>query len=152
MNGTAAVASTIDIYESDVKIMHADVDPGPFAIQNIPAIGAQGNLSMVVTDVMGRQHVVDQSFIFSTQLLPAGTSAYTYEGGFLRNDFGTQSNDYGPWFVAATDSRGITQQLTWDGHAEILQARQTIGTGLDYGWRGVGVMSGGWAISNDHQQ
>jgi outer membrane usher protein len=150
MSGTAAAASSIDLYESDVRILHADVDPGPFAIQNIPAIGAQGDLSMVVTDVMGRQHVVDQSFIFSTQLLLPGTSAYTYEGGFLRNDFGTQSNDYGPWFAAATDSRGITQQLTWDGHAEILQARQTMGTGLDYGWRGVGVMSGGWAISNDH--
>jgi outer membrane usher protein len=149
INGTAAVASTIDIYESNVKIMHADVDSGPFAIQNIPAIGAQGDLSMVVTDVMGRQHVVDQSFIFSTQLLPQGTSAYTYEGGFLRNDFGTRSDDYGPWFFAATDSRGITQQLTWDGHAEILQARQTAGTGLDYGWHGVGVMSGGWAFSND---
>jgi outer membrane usher protein len=150
MNGTAAVASTIDIYESDVKIMHADVDPGPFAIQNIPAIGAQGDLSMVVTDVMGRQHVVDQNFVFSTQLLPPGTSAYNYEGGFLRNDYGIQSNDYGPWFFGATDSRGLTSQLTWDGHAEILLARQAVGTGLDYGWPSVGVLSAGWAISNDH--
>jgi outer membrane usher protein len=147
--GTAVQPSTVDIYINDMRTMHDSVDPGPFTVPNIPVIGIQGDISMVVTDAMGKQQVVSRSFIASTKILPEGVNEYTYEAGTLRRNFGLTSWQYDSFLAEATQSRGMTPTLTLDGRAEIIATGQTVAAGVDYALSGFGVLTGGAGISHD---
>jgi len=147
--GTAVQPSTVDIYVNDMRTMHQSVDPGPFTVPNIPVIGTQGDISMVVTDELGKQQVVTRSFIASTKILPVGVNEYTYEMGTLRRNFGRASWQYDSFMAEATQSRGITPALTFDARAEILTTDQTVAAGADYALSRVGVITGGAGVSHD---
>jgi outer membrane usher protein len=147
--GTAVQPSTVDIYVNDMRTMHEGVDPGPFTVPNIPVIGTQGDISMVVTDELGKQQVVTRSFIASTKILPVGVNEYTYEMGTLRRDFGVASWKYDSFMAEATQSRGVTPTLTFDGRAEIQTTDQTLAAGADYALSRVGVITGGAGVSHD---
>jgi outer membrane usher protein len=147
--GTAVVPSTVDIYVNDMRTIHETVDPGPFTVPDIPVIGTAGDIRMVVTDEMGKQQVVSRSFIASTKILPEGVSEYTFEAGTLRRNFGMESWQYDSFMAEATESRGITHSLTFDGRAEIIPTDQTVAAGVDYAVSGLGVVSGGVGISHD---
>jgi outer membrane usher protein len=147
--GTAVQPSTVDIYVNDMRTMHENVDPGPFTVPNIPVIGTQGDISMVVTDALGKQQVVSRSFIASSKILPEGVNEYTYEAGTLRRNFGLTSWQYDSFMAEATQSRGISPTLTLDARAEILTTGQTMAAGVDYALAGFGVLTGGAGFSHD---
>jgi outer membrane usher protein len=146
--GSAAEPSTVDIYVNGLRTYRQQIDAGPFAIQNVPVMTGEGQLQMVVTDVMGRQQVITQSYINAQQLLRSGVNEYTYEAGSLRSNFGTASADYGAGFFAGSERHGFSNRLTVDGRLEASWQQQTLGLGLDYGWRSLGVLSGGFAASH----
>ena len=72
--GEVTVPSTVDLYVNSVKVSQQQVDPGPFAIQNIPVMTGQGNVQMVVTDLLGHQQVVTTSFNRAPTLLRKGVN------------------------------------------------------------------------------
>jgi outer membrane usher protein len=147
--GTAVQPSTVDIYVNDMRTMHANVDPGPFTVPNIPVIGIQGDISMVVTDELGKQQVISRPFIASSKILPQGVNEYTYEAGTLRRNFGVDSWQYDSFMAEATQSRGMTPALTLDARTEILTTSQTAAAGVDYAFSGVGVLTAGAGLSHD---
>src|SRR5262249_51999059 len=106
-----------------------------------------GQLRMVVTDILGRQQVITESYIRSSHLLRKGVNDFTYESGLLRLNYGTVSNDYRSFFAAATQRRGITETLTVEGRLEIQPRSATAGVGAIYALRGVGILAGGIARS-----
>jgi outer membrane usher protein len=148
LSGLASEPSTVDVYVNNVRAAHSNIDPGPFAIHNVPVISGQGNVQMVVTDILGRQQVISQPYIYSQQLLRMGINEYTVEGGSLRHDIGTKSLGYGQAFLAGTLRRGISNSLTLDFRGEALARNQTIGIGADLPLLPVGLVSGGVAISH----
>jgi outer membrane usher protein len=152
ISGMASQPSTVDVYIDGVKRMSQPVAPGPFAIQNIPVITGQGQISMVVTDILGRQQVITESYIRASTLLRAGVSDFTYQAGAIRLNYGTRSNDYGSAFAAGTHRLGITDYLTLEGRAEVQPYVETVGLGAVYAVHGVGIVSGGGAASMDHDR
>jgi outer membrane usher protein len=72
ISGQASQPSNVDVYIDGVKRMSQPVAPGPFAIQNVPVLSGQGQITMVVTDVLGRQEVITESYIRASNLLRAG--------------------------------------------------------------------------------
>jgi outer membrane usher protein len=151
LSGQVTQPSVVDTYINDVKTLSQPVDTGPFSIQNIPVVTGQGDITMVVTDVLGRSQTVTQSYLRSNQLLRKGLDAYTYEGGTLRYGYGTPKSGYTSAFLAATDSRGLTDSLTVDLRAEVQGTQQTAGIGLDYGLLPVGLIGGGTVLSHSEQ-
>jgi outer membrane usher protein len=148
LSGSAAEPSTVDIYVNGLRMYRQQVDAGPFAMQNIPVITGEGQVQMVVTDVLGRQQVITQSYMNTPQLLRRNVNEYTFEAGSLRRDFGTTSDDYGSGFFAGSERHGFSKTLTVDGRVEATAQQQTVGTGADYGWFPVGVISGEFAVSH----
>jgi outer membrane usher protein len=148
MVGTATQASTVDIFVNDMQTMHQSVDTGPFSVQNIPVIGDEGDLRMVVTDELGHQLVISRPFIAANTILPPGVNEYTYEAGVLRRNFGVISLDYDSFAVVGTQRRGVTPEFTLDARAEILDASQTFAAGADYAVASIGILSGGAALSH----
>jgi outer membrane usher protein len=152
LSGQVAQPSTLDIYVDNVRRLSQPVDPGPFAIRDIPVISGQGEIRMVVTDVMGRQQVISESYIRSNQLLRKSVTEFAYEAGSPRLQYGVKSNAYSSVFGAATYRRGITNKLTIEGRGEVQPDSETAGIGAVYGLRGLGLVSAGVAgsLSSGH--
>jgi len=147
--GQASQPSTVDVYVDNVKRLSQPVAAGPFAIQNVPVISGQGEIRMVVTDVLGRQQVISESYIRASNLLRAGVSDFTYEAGTLRLNYGIKSNAYRSFFADATYRRGITDTFTVESRAETQIGTETVGLGAIYALLNVGVLRGGLAASLD---
>ncbi|MCA8106504.1 MULTISPECIES: fimbria/pilus outer membrane usher protein [Burkholderia] len=129
VSGQAVLPSTVDVYVNNALTSTREVAPGPFAINNVPVVTGQGDVRVVVRDVMGREQVITQSFYASANLLKRGMQDFSYEIGKERRDFGLASNDYGRWFASATHRIGMTDRFTGEIHAEAEASRQNVGVG-----------------------
>jgi outer membrane usher protein len=150
LQGQVAQPSTADIFVNGIRTSQQKLDPGPFTINNIPVISGQGDVQMVVTDVLGRQQVITQSYISAQELLRPGVNAYTYEGGILRRNFGIVSSQYGSLFAEGQQRHGFTDRLTGDARAEVSGRQQTASVGTEYGITPFGIIGGGLALSHSN--
>ncbi|WP_082792857.1 fimbria/pilus outer membrane usher protein [Collimonas pratensis] len=150
-SGTAAAPSVVDIYVDNVLRLKQPVDTGPFTINNLPVYAGQGNVQMVVHDVLGRQQVYTQSYITSAQLLRQGSKDVSYEVGALRNNFGSKDSDYGQVFSSATVRYGISDSSTLETHGEVMRGRESLAIGGAFALKDIGMVSGGVAASNSER-
>jgi len=116
--GEALLPSTVDVFVNGQRVASKDVAPGPFTIDRVPAINGAGQMQVVVTDALGRQQVISQPYYNGPSLLRAGLNEFTLDAGAIREDYTTQSNDYGDLMMAGTFRRGITDRFTAEVHAE----------------------------------
>ena len=121
---------------------------GRSAIQDLPVINGQGDAQLVVRDILGREQVITQPFFTSSRLLKQGLQSYSYELGFVRRNFGIDSNNYGRLMAVGTHRLGFTQKITGEVHGELLGNQQSIGLGGVFLSPLVGVLSGSLAMSN----
>jgi outer membrane usher protein len=148
MSGEAALPSTVDLYVDNALRMSREVLSGPFSIQDLPVRTGQGDARLVVRDILGREQVITQPFYATPRLLQQGLQDYSYELGFVRRNFGTDSNNYGRGLVVGTHRLGITEQFTGEVHGELLGHQQTLGLGGVLLWPAAGVLSGSLALSH----
>jgi outer membrane usher protein len=130
MSGLSAAPSTVEIYVNDVLRQVSSIPPGPFALDNLPAMVGNGEARMVVRDILGRETVIVQSFFSASQLLAAGLDDWTVEAGAVRRDLGLVSDHYGPGFASGTWRRGISNTLTLEGRLEGARDNQLVGASI----------------------
>jgi outer membrane usher protein len=118
ISGGAAVPSTVDVLVNGVRQLSTHVDAGPFYVPQLPIVSGAGQVSVAVRDAAGHQTVRTSSFYLSSALLKPGLSSYSLEAGPLRNGFGLNDGNYGPFVMSATGRHGVTSHLTIEGHAE----------------------------------
>ncbi len=146
-NGQAALPSTVDVFVNNALVAQRPVPPGPFSITNIPTVNGSGNVQLVVRDLFGREQLISQPFYASVNLLKEGLNDYSFEAGFERQNFGVASSDYGPAIASATFSRGLTDQLTGQVHAELMPGLADGGVAANYLINEIGVASASAAVS-----
>jgi outer membrane usher protein len=146
--GQAVLPSTVDIYVNNALRLSRNIPAGPFGITNVPVVTGQGDVRLVVTDLLGRQQVITQPYYASQNLLREGLADYTYEIGFVRENFGLVSDDYGRFLGTATHRLGVTNYFTRELRAEVLSNQQTIGLSGVYLWPTFGVGNASLALSN----
>lgn len=127
MSGEAIMPSSVEIYANDRRQGQDQVDAGPFSLNNIPVMSGANDLRIIVRDVLGREHVVEQSFYASQHMLRTGLHDYTYEVGSIREDYSLRSNKYGRDFVAASHRFGFGNRFTGGGRFEVLKNQHTAG-------------------------
>jgi outer membrane usher protein len=149
LGGVAAEPSTVDFYVNNVLRLRRDVPSGPFTIQDLPIVTGQGDIRMVVRDMLGREQVVTQPFYASGGLLAPGLRDYSYELGFERENYGLVSNDYGRLVAAATERRGFSDRFTGELHVEATRDQQTLGFGSTVLLGNAGVLTASVAGSHD---
>jgi outer membrane usher protein len=148
VSGQAVLPSSVDVYVNNVLSSRKDIAPGPFSITNVPVVTGQGDVRVVVRDVLGREQVINQPFYVSASLLNAGLHDYSYELGAVRRNFGIDSNDYGQPFFSGTHRLGLTDRLTGELRAEIQAQHQTVGVGAAWLLPSLGILSGAVAASH----
>ena len=148
ISGEAALPSAVDLYVDNVLRMNRKVPSGPFSIQDLPVRTGQGESRLIVRDILGREQVIIQPFYTTPLLLKQGLQDYSYELGFVRKDFGIDSNNYGRPLAVGTHRLGITDQFTGEIHGELLDNQQALGFGGVLLKPSIGVLSGSVAASN----
>lgn len=149
ISGEATVPATVELYTNNMRRLQDRLPPGPFIFREIPAVTGMNDVRLVVEDVLGREQVISQSFYVSRSLLKRGLHDYTYEAGAVRRNFARRSNDYGRSFAAATHRMGLTDVLTGELRAELLEEHRTVG--ITAAWLPIpalGVVNGAAAYSS----
>lgn len=118
LSGNAAVPSTVDVLVNGVKVFTGETQPGPFVVPQLPVVTGASNLSLAVTDALGRQVVTTLPFYTGGGLLASGLQTFSLEAGLIRLDYATVSNDYTSPALSATWRRGIFDALTLEAHGE----------------------------------
>lgn len=137
--GEATIPSKVDVFVNSVLNQQQIVNNGPYIFNNIPVISGAGTVNVVTQDLLGRSKVASFSYYASPQLLKPNLVDFSYEAGFVRDNYGVNSNDYGRFLAAGTYQRGITNNLTLGGHAEVLFDQQTLGLSANYLLNNYGV-------------
>ena len=148
MSGEAALPSTVDLYVDNTLRMSREVPDGPFSIHDLPVTTGRGNARLVVRDILGREQVITQPYYTSPRLLRQGLKDYSYEFGFVRRNYGIESNNYGRPLVVGTHRLGFSEQFTGEVHGELLGNQQTLGMSGVLWWPVAGVLSGSLAMSH----
>ncbi len=131
--GDAAAASVVDFYVDGALRARERVDPGPFEIIDAPIVAGGGLARVVVTDVLGRQSVVETPFYASPNLLRPGLSDYAFAIGAERERYGAESTHYGRGFALASIRHGLTRWATLAGRAELSGAFAGAAGGVSLG-------------------
>lgn len=149
LTGTAAAASTLDLYINQVRTLSTSVPQGPYAIENPPIIFGGGQAQVVTRDALGRETVSTTPFYASPDLLAPGLTDYSAEIGFARRNYGAVSNDYdGDLAFSGSYRRGIASWLTLQGHGEATTSLVSLGGGGVFNMFDLGLVS--LAASGSH--
>lgn len=131
LRGETALPSTVDVFVNGSRRLSSQVPAGPFELQDLPVVTGQGDVRLVVRDLLGREQVIVQRYFGSQALLRPGLRSFSYELGAVRKDYGLQSNRYGPLYAGATERQGVSDRHTREWRAEWLDGRLAAGgTGL----------------------
>lgn len=141
LSGESALPSTVDLFINDALRGRETLPPGPFTLPNLPVVTGEGELRVVVRDLLGREQVLSERYYASPRLLRPGLADFAYQAGLLRNNFGLESNDYGRAFAAAAYRTGFTERLTGELSAELLRSQQTVGASGTLLWDRLGVLT-----------
>lgn len=146
--GEAVLSSTVDLYINDTLRLRRQVPEGPFSIQDLPVITGSGEARLVVRDILGRERIITQPYYASPRLLREGLQAHSYEIGFIRENYGLESADYGRFMTAATWRTGLSDRLTAELRGELLADQRTLGLAGAWLLPSVGLLSGAVAASD----
>lgn len=129
LRGETALPSTLDVYLDNTRLLRTEVPAGPFDLANLPVITGDGELRLVVSDLLGRQQVISQPYYSSQRLLKPGLRDFSLEIGAVREDYGLASNRYGRALLVATERLGVGPAFTRELRGELLAEQQTVGAG-----------------------
>lgn len=141
IGGTVAVPSTVDVLVNGSQLLSREVQPGPFAIPQLPVVTGAGTVSMTVTNALGRQVTTTLPFYASSELLASGLQTYSIELGAVRRNWGLISNDYGNLAGSASYRRGLSSAVTVEGHTEGTPGQLMAGGGMSVNFENLGVIN-----------
>ncbi len=145
--GSAAVPSAVELYVNNALRYQSNVDPGPFALTDLPTVTGAGEMRFVIRDPAGVERTVTTPYYVSSQLLRAGLTAYSVEAGVLRRHYGLRSAAYGEPMVSGNVRHGITDAVTGELHGEASARQQAWGAGAAWVWPRLGEFSLAGAVS-----
>ena len=150
-SGAIALPSTVSVYMDGALVRSDKVAPGNLNLQNLNYVGGPGlrNVDVVVRDPFGREQRISFPYFFSDQLLARGLHEYSYNAGFLRDNYGAASNDYGSFAVSAFHRYGFSDVLTAGFGGDATRDHFNLGPRASFNSVTAGIIAGGIAFSRD---
>jgi len=148
IGGQAALPSTVQLYVNGLLKETQQVPPGPFSIPAVPVVTGPGTATVVVQDMLGREQVITSSFYASSNLLKSGLDDYSFSAGKLRDNYGLDSNDYGPSAATGTFRHGFTDDFTGELRGETSGSLKDVSFGGTYATPYTGVFNAALAFSH----
>ena len=147
--GVSTAPSTVELFINNSLRQVTQVPPGPFRIDNVPALAGAGEARLVVRDILGRETVITQALIGNARMLEDGLSDWSVELGRPREGLGTANADYGSLFGSGYYKRGLSKSLTLEGQAELSRDVRRVGAGALYALPFASVGQAAFSVSQD---
>ena len=142
-----AFPSTVQVRVDGNLIAQRSVPPGPVDITNISGVTGGHNVSVTIRDPFGREQVLQQPFFFATDAgLAQGLHEYSYNAGFLRRQYGIESNDYGDLAASAFHRYAFTNELTLGLRGQATKSLYNIGPFGTYQLPRLGIVGAGVSV------
>lgn len=148
LSATAALPSQVEVKIDGNVVARQQVQPGPVDIVNITGYTGSRNVQVVVRDAFGREQVYQQPYYFTDFSLKEGLHDYSYNLGFLRENYGVESNDYGKPAFSGFHRYGFTDQLTLGLRGEAQEGMVNAGPISTVLLPGAGIIGAGASVSN----
>lgn len=116
-SGEAVLPSSIDIFTDNAKLFSKEIKPGPFEIKDIPIVSPEGNIRVVIKDVLGREKIIEIPYATNQALLKKGLSQYMISAGFVRKNYLIDSFKYHNFITMGTYKYGLTDKLSLEFEA-----------------------------------
>lgn len=146
--GSATLPSQVELYIDGMKQYSGQIPAGNFRLDTLPNINGAGQAQMVLTDALGQVTTLNFSIYNTRALLKQGLSDWSAELGFVRENYGLQSFDYGNDPVASgTWRHGVSNTFTAEAHGEATNGLIDAGVGGDWLLGMAGVVSASVARS-----
>jgi len=113
LTGQSSLPSEAKIYLNGMLLKTERISPGEFQLQNITPYGATGAVDIVLKDSFGREQKLNYPYYFAgSTLLKKGLHEYSYNLGFIRDQYGNLSNRYTNMAFSAFHRYGVNNSLT----------------------------------------
>ena len=114
LSGTASLPSQVDLYIDGNLMTRQQVPPGAFELKNLNYYGGARTMELVIRDSLGivQRLTIPAYFVNTNELLGRGVQEYGYYAGFLRQEYGIRSNEYGDGAFTFFHRAGIHDRLT----------------------------------------
>ena len=149
ISSEAALPGLVDVIINDAQRYSTEVPAGHFTLTDLPIVTGAGTTQLVITDVLGRETIVSADYYAAPQLLRPGLKEWSFEAGFLREDFGIRSNAYGDGFFAGSYAQGISNDLTLGARSEISDNLQSGGVTGAFLNQELGVIQASASLSHN---
>jgi outer membrane usher protein FimD/PapC len=148
-----ALPSTVVTRIDGNVVDQRQVQPGPLDVSNITGVTGAQNVSVVVRDPFGREQVLQQPFFFATNAgLAEGLHEYSYNLGFLRRQYGIDSDDYGGLAVSAFHRYAFTNELTLGLRGQAASGSYNFGPFGSYQSPRLGLIAAGVSVGGGSGQ
>jgi outer membrane usher protein len=151
LHGETALPSTVELYVNNSQRLQGQVQPGGFDLRELPVITGQGEVRMVVRDLLGREQVIVAPYYASAALLRPGLHATSFELGAVREGYGIASQRYGSVFANVTDRLGIDDHYTREWRAEASGRQVAVGYGGTWLFPTLGTLQVSGVASHSRQ-
>jgi outer membrane usher protein len=126
ITGHTAYPSEMEVYLDGARIKKMDLNPGEFQLNNLFYYGGARTVEVVLRDAFGREQRMVYPFYFNDTLLRRGLHEYSYNAGFMRENYGIESNEYGDFAFSAFHRYGQSDSSTLGFRAEGMEGLYTI--------------------------
>ena len=128
LSGQVSLPSEAKVYLNGILMKTEHFSPGEFELKNITPYGSAGAVDVVLKDAFGREQRISYPFYFGgASLLKKGLQEYSYNLGFLRDQYGTESNRYSDLAFSAFHRFGVSDALTLGFRAEAKESLYNLG-------------------------
>jgi outer membrane usher protein len=118
LSGTALTPSMVEVYVNGQLVHRETLAPGQFNLQNLPLTSGRGETRVVIRDAFGATQSVVSPYYLALGTLAKGLHDFSYNLGFKRRNFGSESWSYGQPALLFRHRFGLTNWLTVGYRAE----------------------------------
>ena len=150
LSGMLQTPSDVELYVNDLLVKKEHLPAGEFQFMNLPYATGAGDATLVITDVYGRQVIVQNPFYLTSQLLKPGLNDYSYNFGLKRKNLGQKSFEYGSPAFVGFHRHGFTPLFTGGIRAEADEDLLNVGGSATFVPLRLGETNASVAVSNTH--
>jgi len=149
-SGQTTLPSEADIYVDGMLLRREKLSPGGFELKNIQYYGGYRNVDIIIKDAFGREQKIENPFFFNDVLLKKGLHEYSYNMGFLREDYGVKSNSYSDPALSVFHRYGVSDTLTFGFRGEGTKNLINYGPAISLLANNLGIFSASLSQSTGH--
>lgn len=139
-SGLASLPSEVEVYLDGMLIRKEKLPPGEFELKNISYYGGARTVEIVIKDPFGREQRFVHPFYFTDIPLRKGFHEYSYNVGFLREEFGVESDKYSELALSAFHRYGLSDSLTIGFRTEAKKGLYNFGPQASYTMPRAGII------------